>query len=53
MFVGFWHESDWSRRKIILFFLLFLNNEMNNARLSSATGWRREQSDGVENNRPA
>ena len=34
----FWHESDWSRRKILLFFLLFLNNGMNNGRLSSATG---------------
>ena len=29
--VGFWHESDWSRRKI----LLFLNNGMNNGSLCS------------------
>ena len=32
----FWHESDWSRRKILLFFLLFLNNGMNNGRLCHA-----------------
>ena len=30
----FCHDADWSRARIVLFFILFVNNRMNNGSLS-------------------